>query len=102
MHSTENMISPRVPGSWMAASFAFAFLVGISLSIPLLNGMTLAPTGYDRVVSDPQLRGQSFVEKTETQPCTYCAVSQEGEPAQTSPSDVDPLVAFRESAGVEV
>jgi hypothetical protein len=102
MHSTEEMISPQVPGSWMAASFAFAFLVGVSLSIPLLNGMTLAPTGYDHVVSDAQSHGQSFVEKTETGTCQYCAVSKEGVPAETSPSDVDPLVAFRESAGVEV
>lgn len=108
MHSSiDTMSAPQLPRSWMVASLAFAFLVGLSLSIPLINEMSLAPTGYDQSIAGEisngdGLRAQSIIEKNIPGPCQYCAVSRERVPAETSPSVVDPLVAFRGSAGVEV
>src|SRR5690606_31841430 len=52
----------QVPRSWLVASLAFAFLVGVSLSIPLLHGMSLSPTGYDQAVVASQ-QAQSVIEK---------------------------------------
>ena len=103
MISTETMSAPPLPRSWMVAGLAFAFLVGVSLSIPLVNGLSLAPTGYDEAVTAVRDgRAQSSIEKNVDGPCLNCAVSRERVPAQASPFVVDPQVAFRGSEGGEV
>lgn len=91
----------QVPRSWLVASLAFAFLVGVSLSIPLLHGMSLSPTGYDQAVVASQ-QAQSVIEKNYAGTCHDCAAPDKNVPADASPSGADPHIGLRQSEGIEV
>jgi hypothetical protein len=99
MHSNDVIDVPRYSHAWMAASFAFAFLVGFSLSIPLLEGVGPQPTGYDQVLSPS---AESVVEMNQPGPCLTCAASEERVPAEGSPFAIDPVAGDFGPAGIEV
>jgi hypothetical protein len=108
MHSNDVIDVPRYSQSWMAASFAFAFLVGFSLSIPLLEGLSRQPTGYDEAFSrsvapaDVSGSAESIVEMNQPAPCLTCAASEERVPAEGSPYAIDPVAGEFGPAGIEV
>jgi hypothetical protein len=108
MHSNDVIDVPRYSHAWMAASFAFAFLVGFSLSIPLLEGVGLQPTGYDQVVSpsaesaDDSGSAESVVEMNQPAPCLTCAASEERVAAEESPFAIDPVAGDFGPHGIEV
>ena len=103
IYGTDAFTAPPLSRAWMVAGLAFAFLVGVSLSIPLVNGLNHAPTGYEQMIGTVRSgQAESSIEKNIDGPCQNCAVSQERVPAQASPFVVDPPAAFRGSEGVEV
>ena len=108
MHSNDVIDVPRYSHAWMAASFAFAFLVGFSLSIPLLEGVGLQPTGYDQVLSpsvapaEVSRSAESVVEMNQPAPCLTCAASEERVPTERSPFAIDPVAGDFGPAGIEV
>lgn len=62
MMRTDEMAGRPFFSSWVAASLAFAFLVGACLAIPLSNGLIESPTGYG-VVAPSQSGGRSHAQK---------------------------------------
>ena len=101
------------PRAWTVAGCAFAFMVGFSLAIPAIEGLSLMPTGYRlgagqtdvemsgdfEVAADPR---SSIVEKNRSNPCFDCAASRQPVPPESSPFLVAPVRGAAPGDGVEV